>query len=48
MAVLPNIFTHTAEVTIDDIQVRGPDIPLTEDQEKLSLLIWRNKPLSYW
>ena len=34
MAVLPDIVTPTAEVTIDGIQVGDPDVPLTEDQEQ--------------
>ena len=43
MAVLPDIVTPTAEVTIDDIQVGDPGVPLTEEQERLRQLIWRNK-----
>ena len=39
MAVLPDIVTPTAEVTIDDIQVDGLDVPLTEDQERLRQMI---------
>ena len=45
MAVLPDIVTPTAEVTIDDIQVGDPDVPLTEDQERLRQLIRRNNYL---
>ena len=39
MVVLPEIILSTAEITIDDIQVRDPGIPLSEDQEKLWQLI---------
>ena len=35
----------TSEVTIDDIQVGYPDLPLTDNQEQLIQLIWRNKNL---
>ena len=45
MAVLPDIVTSTAEVAIDDIQVGDPDVPLTDDQERLRQLIWRNRHL---
>ena len=45
MTVLPDIVTPTAEVTIDDIQVGDPDVPLTDDQERLRQLIWRNNHL---
>ena len=45
MTVLPDIVTPTAEVAINDIQVGDPDVPLTDDQERLRLLIWRNKHL---
>ena len=41
MAVLPDIVTPTAEVTIEGIQVGDLDVPLTEDQERLSQLIWK-------
>ena len=47
MAVFPDVVTPTAEVTIDDIQVVDSDIPLTENQEKLRQLIWRNKILLF-
>ena len=39
--VLPDIVMPTAEVTIDDIHVDYPDVPLTEDQERLRQLNWR-------
>ena len=39
MAVLPEIVSSTAEVTIDDIQVGDPGVPLTEDQEGVQQLI---------
>ena len=45
MAVLPDIVMPNAEVTIDDIQVGDPDLPLTGDQERLRQLIWINKHL---
>ena len=45
LAVLPEIVTSTAEVTIDGIQVGYPDVPLTDDQEQLRQLVWRNKNL---
>ena len=45
MAVLPEVITPTAEVTMDDIQVGDPGVPLTEDQEKLRQLIWKNRRL---
>ena len=45
MAVLPDILTPTAKVAINDIQVGDPDVLLTDDQEQLRQLIWRNKHL---
>ena len=45
MAVLPEIVSSTAEVTIDDIQVGDPGVLLTEDQEGLRQLIWKNRHL---
>ena len=45
MAVLPDIVMPTSEVTIDDIQVGDPDLPLTDDQERLRQLIWINNHL---
>ena len=45
MEELPDIVTPIAGVTIDDIQVGGQAILLTDDQEKLKQLIWRNKIL---
>ena len=45
MAVLPDIVTPTAEFTIYSIQVGDPEVPLTEDQERLRNLIWGNKHL---
>ena len=39
LAVLTDIVTSTAEVTIDDIQVGDMDVPLTEDQERMRQLI---------
>ena len=43
MALLPDTVTPTASVMIDDIQVGDPDVPLTEDQERLRRLLWTNK-----
>ena len=45
MEVWPDMVTPIAEVTIDDIQVSGQELPLTNDQEQLRQLIWRNKIL---
>ena len=45
MTVLPDTVMPTAKVAIKDIQVGDPDVPLTEDQERLRQLIWRNKNL---
>ena len=45
MAVLPDMVMPTSEVTIDDIQVYDPALPLTDDHERLRHLIWRNKQL---
>uniref|UniRef100_A0AAV1TBU0 Uncharacterized protein n=1 Tax=Peronospora matthiolae TaxID=2874970 RepID=A0AAV1TBU0_9STRA len=45
MALLPDIIAPTKEVAIDDIQVGDPGVPLTEDQEKLRQLIWKNRHL---
>ena len=35
MANLPEVSTPAANVTIDDIQVGDPGVPLTDDQKKL-------------
>ena len=45
MAVLPEIVSSTAEITIDEIQVGDPGIPLSQDQEKLRQLIWKSRHL---
>ena len=45
MAVLPEVTTSTTEITIDDVQVGDPVIPLTEDQEDLRRLIWKSRHL---
>ncbi|CAI5722522.1 unnamed protein product [Peronospora farinosa] len=45
MAVLPEILSSSEEVTIDDIQVGDPGVPLTKDQEGLRQLIWANRHL---
>ena len=45
MAVLPEVVSSTAEITIDDIQVGDPGIPLSQDQEKLRQLIYKSRHL---
>uniref|UniRef100_A0AAV1TV85 Reverse transcriptase n=1 Tax=Peronospora matthiolae TaxID=2874970 RepID=A0AAV1TV85_9STRA len=45
MALLPKIIAPTKEVAIDDIQVGDPGVPLTDDQEKLRKLLWKNRHL---
>ena len=45
MAVLPEVTTSTTEVTIDDVQVGDPGIPLSENQEDLRQLIWKSRHL---
>ena len=30
--VLPDVAISSTEITIDDVQVKDPDVPLTEDQ----------------
>ena len=39
IAVMPEVTTSTTEITIDDVQVGDPGIPLTGDQEDLRQLI---------
>ena len=43
MAVLPEVITSTAVITIDDIQVDDPGVPFSEDQKVLRQLIWKNR-----
>ena len=45
MALLPEITVPTEKVAIDDIQVGDPGVPLTDDQEELRQLIWKNRHL---
>ena len=45
LAVLPEISTATEEVTIDDIQIGDPEIPLTADQQRLKSVIWKSRHL---
>ena len=45
LAVVPEISTATEEVTIDDIQIGDPDVPLTSDQQRLRSLIWKSRHL---
>ena len=35
LAVLPEVVTSSMDITIDDILVRDPGVPLTEDQKSL-------------
>ena len=39
LAVLPEMAIATEEVTIDDIQIGDPDVPLTAYQQELRSLI---------
>uniref|UniRef100_A0AAV1TU92 Reverse transcriptase n=2 Tax=Peronospora matthiolae TaxID=2874970 RepID=A0AAV1TU92_9STRA len=45
LAVLQEMSTATEEVTINDIQIGDPDVPLTADQQRLRSLIWRSRHL---
>uniref|UniRef100_A0AAV1U3G1 Reverse transcriptase domain-containing protein n=1 Tax=Peronospora matthiolae TaxID=2874970 RepID=A0AAV1U3G1_9STRA len=45
MAVLPEMSATTEEVTIEDIQIGDPDVPLTTDQQRLRSLIWKSRHL---
>ena len=45
MAVLPEMSATTEEVTIEDIQIGDPNVPLTTDQHQLRLLIWKSRHL---
>ena len=45
MAVLPEAAPSAEEVTIDDIQIGDPIVPLTADQQKLRVLIWKSRHL---
>ena len=45
MTVFSDIVMPTSKVTIEDIQVGDPDVPLTYDHEQLRQLIWQNKQL---
>ena len=45
MAVLPEVTACTTEMTIDDIQVGDPGVPLTDDQERLRKFILKNRRL---
>ena len=47
MAVLPEVVTSSTEITIDDVQVRYPGVPLTKDQERLRQSIWKNRHLLF-
>ena len=42
MEILQEVVTPTQEVTIGDIQVGDPDIPRTDDHEKLRQVICRS------
>ena len=43
--MLPEVATSSTEITIDDVQVGDPGVPLSEDQERLRDLIWKHKQL---
>ena len=45
MTLLPEVITSTAKVTIDDIHVGDSRVPLSDDQENLRKLIWKNRRL---
>ena len=45
MEVVTDIVTPNAEVAIDFIQLVDPDVPLSDDKERLRQLIWRKKHL---
>ena len=45
MAVLPEMSATTEEVTIEDIQIGDPNVPLTTEQHQLRLLIWKSRHL---
>ena len=45
MAVLLEVATSPTDITIDDVQVEDPGVPLTEDQEGLRQLICKTKHL---
>ncbi|GMF57188.1 unnamed protein product [Phytophthora fragariaefolia] len=45
MAVLPEVTSTTKEVTIEDIQVGGPDINTPEEIERLRRRIWKRRHL---
>ena len=45
LAVLLEVATSPTEVTIDDVKVGDPSVPLTEDQARLRQLLWNNKHL---
>uniref|UniRef100_A0AAV1VEX1 Reverse transcriptase domain-containing protein n=1 Tax=Peronospora matthiolae TaxID=2874970 RepID=A0AAV1VEX1_9STRA len=42
LAVLPEMSTATEKVTINDIKIGDPDVPLTIDQQRLRSLIWKS------
>uniref|UniRef100_A0AAV1T0U9 Reverse transcriptase n=1 Tax=Peronospora matthiolae TaxID=2874970 RepID=A0AAV1T0U9_9STRA len=44
-AVLMEVIISTTEITIDDVQVGDPGMPLTEDQDELRRLIWKSRHL---
>ena len=45
LAVLPEMSTAEEEMTIDDIQIGDPNVPLTTDQQRLRSLIWKTSHL---
>ena len=45
LEVPPEVAKSSTEITIDDVQVGDPVVPLTDDQERLRQLIWKSKIL---
>ena len=45
MAILPEVVTPAAEISLEDIQVGDPGEPLSSGQGRLRQLIWANRHL---
>lgn len=45
MAILPEVVTPEKEITIEDIQVGDPGVPLTNKQAELRDRIWKSRHL---
>ena len=43
MAILPEVVTPAAEISLEDIQVGDPGELLSSDKEKLRQSIWANR-----